>query len=231
MSPPTPPVEQPAAAASAPARSFTGIRRERRTRWTIALGDTVSRLVITVGGLGTIVAVLFVCFFLVMKSWPLFGMGRLDQPVPVTDVGGTLRVELNHADPAALPLGYRNETNDARILTVALGLAAEGRDVTLVTKDMPLRVKAAAVGLRADEYRQSPVTDPTWTGMVVQRVRVGPVSQPANHSASAAASWDAMRSSSVGSLTGRRRRRAWRGSRPGHRPRAGPPRHRSSGRR
>jgi PhoH-like ATPase len=96
--------------------------------------------------------------------------GRLDQPVPVTDVGGTLRVELNHADPSALPLGYRNETNDARILTVALGLAAEGRDVTLVTKDMPLRVKAAAVGLRADEYRQSPVGDPTWTGMVEAQV-------------------------------------------------------------
>jgi PhoH-like ATPase len=96
--------------------------------------------------------------------------GRLDQPVPVTDVGGTLRVELNHADPTALPLGYRNETNDARILTVALGLAAEGRDVTLVTKDMPLRVKAAAVGLRADEYRQTPVSDPTWTGMVEVQV-------------------------------------------------------------
>jgi PhoH-like ATPase len=92
--------------------------------------------------------------------------GRLDQPVPVTENGGTLRVELNHADPTSLPFGYRNDTNDARILTVALGLAAEGRDVTLVTKDMPLRVKAAAVGLRADEYRQSPVGDPTWTGMV-----------------------------------------------------------------
>jgi PhoH-like ATPase len=96
--------------------------------------------------------------------------GRLDQPVPVTDVGGTLRVELNHADPTALPVGYRNESNDARILTVALGLAAEGRDVTLVTKDMPLRVKAAAVGLHADEYRQTPVTDPTWTGMVEVQV-------------------------------------------------------------
>src|SRR5512142_1031783 len=34
--------------------------------------------------------------------------GRLDQPVPVTDVGGTLRVELNHADPAVLPPGFRN---------------------------------------------------------------------------------------------------------------------------
>jgi PhoH-like ATPase len=59
--------------------------------------------------------------------------GRLDHPVPVNEVGGTLRVELNHADPSGLPLGYRNDTNDARILTVALGRAAEGRDVTLVT--------------------------------------------------------------------------------------------------
>jgi len=92
--------------------------------------------------------------------------GRLDQPVPITDAGGTLRVELNHADPQALPPGFRNESNDARILTVALGLAAEGRNVTLVTKDMPLRVKAASVGLRADEYRQGPVGDPTWTGIV-----------------------------------------------------------------
>jgi PhoH-like ATPase len=92
--------------------------------------------------------------------------GRLDLPVPITENGGTLRVELNHADPRVLPPGFRNEANDTRILTVALGLAAEGNDVTLVTKDMPLRVKAAAVGLRADEYRQGPVGDPTWTGIV-----------------------------------------------------------------
>ena len=91
--------------------------------------------------------------------------GRLDQPVPVNDDGGTLRVELNHADPAVLPQGFRNDTNDARILSVALGLAAEGCDVTLVTKDMPLRVKAASVGLSADEYRHGQASDPTWTGM------------------------------------------------------------------
>jgi PhoH-like ATPase len=89
---------------------------------------------------------------------------RLDQPVPVTDQGGTLRVELNHADGAVLPQGFRADTNDARILAVAFALAGEGRRVTLVTKDMPLRVKAAAIGLHADEYRQGPATDPTWTG-------------------------------------------------------------------
>jgi PhoH-like ATPase len=91
--------------------------------------------------------------------------GRLDQPVPVTDVGGTLQVELNHSDSDILPPGYRADTNDARILSVALSLAAEGRDVTLVSKDMPLRVKAASVGLAADDYRHGQAHDPTWNGM------------------------------------------------------------------
>jgi PhoH-like ATPase len=91
--------------------------------------------------------------------------GRLDQPVLCNDEGGTLRVELNHADQSVLPAGFRNDSNDTRILSVALGLAAEGRDVTLVSKDMPLRVKAASVGLTADEYRHGQASDPTWTGM------------------------------------------------------------------
>jgi PhoH-like ATPase len=91
--------------------------------------------------------------------------GRLDQPVPANDVGGTLRVELNHADTDVLPPGFRNESNDTRILSVALSMGAEGRDVVLVSKDMPLRVKAASVGLTADEYRHGQASDPTWTGM------------------------------------------------------------------
>jgi PhoH-like ATPase len=91
--------------------------------------------------------------------------GRLDAALAVNDEGGTARVELNHADQSVLPIGFRADTNDARILSVALGLVAEGRNVTLVTKDIPLRVKAAAVGLVADEYRYGQATDPTWNGM------------------------------------------------------------------
>ena len=91
--------------------------------------------------------------------------GRLDAPVPIGDSGGTLSVELNHADISALPAGFRVESNDSRILAVALNLAAEGRNVTLVTKDMPLRVKAASVGVRADEYNTSGPIDSGWTGM------------------------------------------------------------------
>ncbi|MGY1843081.1 PhoH family protein [Modestobacter sp. SYSU DS0875] len=91
--------------------------------------------------------------------------GRLDAPVPVGEDGGTLHVELNHSDPSALPAGFRNDSNDSRIMTVALNLRAEGRDVCLVTKDVPLRVKAAAVGLATEEYRGLGVVDAGWTGM------------------------------------------------------------------
>jgi len=92
--------------------------------------------------------------------------GRLDAPVPANDEGGTLHVELNHTDPSALPEGYRLGDNDSRILAVALNYAAEGRDVTLVSKDLPMRVKAASVGLRAEEYRAELAVSSGWTGMV-----------------------------------------------------------------
>jgi PhoH-like ATPase len=92
--------------------------------------------------------------------------GRLDAPIPIGDDGGTLHVELNHSDLSTLPAGFRVDSNDSRILAVALNLRTDGRDVTLVTKDMPLRVKAASVGLPADEYRMHPVADSTgWNGM------------------------------------------------------------------
>ncbi|MCW2491827.1 MAG: ATP-binding protein [Frankiales bacterium] len=91
--------------------------------------------------------------------------GRLDAPVPIGQDGGTLHVELNHSDLSSLPAGFRFDTNDSRILAVALNLANEGRNVTLVTKDMPLRVKAASVGLPADEYRVHAAVDSGWTGL------------------------------------------------------------------
>jgi PhoH-like ATPase len=93
--------------------------------------------------------------------------GRLDEPVPVGDEGGTLRVELNHTDPASLPSGFRLGDNDTRILAVARNLANEGHAVTLVSKDLPLRIKASAVGLDAQEYRAEAVNDSDtgYTGM------------------------------------------------------------------
>jgi PhoH-like ATPase len=93
--------------------------------------------------------------------------GRLDQPVPVNEEGGRLRVELNHTDPNALPSGFRLGDNDTRILAVARNLADEGCDVTLVSKDLPLRIKASAVGLDAQEYRGESISesDTGYSGM------------------------------------------------------------------
>ncbi|KRB43310.1 ATP-binding protein [Terrabacter sp. Soil810] len=91
--------------------------------------------------------------------------GRLDKPVAVGAEGGTLRVELNHTDPSSLPAGFRLGDNDTRILAVARNLANEGADVTIVSKDLPMRVKASACGLEAEEYRHEQGVDSGWTGL------------------------------------------------------------------
>lgn len=92
--------------------------------------------------------------------------GHLDRPVPANDVGGLLHIELNHSDPSILPAGFRNDENDHRILACALNLQHDGHDVVLVTKDIPLRVKAGAVGLPADDYRAQDVVLTGYSGMV-----------------------------------------------------------------
>ncbi len=92
--------------------------------------------------------------------------GSLIEPLPVGERAGTLRVELNHTDTSCLPASLHGDGNDHRILAVARNLAAEGRAVTVVTKDLPLRLKASIVGLDADEYRSEQAGDSTWTGFV-----------------------------------------------------------------
>jgi len=91
--------------------------------------------------------------------------GRLDAPLPIGENGGVIRVELNHTGTELLPAGFRLGDNDTRILSVARNLAEEGCDVVLVSKDLPLRVKASAVGLEAQEYRAETVPSSGWTGM------------------------------------------------------------------
>ncbi len=103
--------------------------------------------------------------------------GRLDHAVPVGDAGGSLRVELNHVDATVLPSGFRLGDNDTRILAVAKNLADEGRDVTLVSKDLPLRIKASACGLTAEEYRAELAVDSGWTGMTELHLAEGQMAQ------------------------------------------------------
>ncbi|MDP1878624.1 MAG: PhoH family protein [Actinomycetota bacterium] len=101
--------------------------------------------------------------------------GRLDEPMPVGTSGGTVRVELNHTDVQVLPSGLQLGDNDTRILAVARNLEVEGRSVVLVSKDLPMRVKASSVGLEAEEYRAEFVVETGFTGMVEVDVAVDDV--------------------------------------------------------
>jgi PhoH-like ATPase len=105
--------------------------------------------------------------------------GRLDTAVPIGDEGGSLRVELNHTDATTLPSGFRLGDNDTRILAVARNLANEGHDVTLVSKDLPLRIKASAVGLAAEEYRAEAISDSDtgYTGMTELEVAASEIDE------------------------------------------------------
>ena len=90
--------------------------------------------------------------------------GRLDFPIPIGE-GGTLRVELNNTDAAVLPSGMRMGDNDSRILAVAMHLSQDGTEVVVVSKDMPMRVKAASLGISSEEYLAEQAVDSGWTGI------------------------------------------------------------------
>lgn len=88
--------------------------------------------------------------------------------VTVNDAGGRVRVEMNHIDQAHLPDAIaRSGDNDARILAVAFNLAkVDELDVTVVSKDMPMRLKASVLGLEAEPYRNEMVkVDQPYTGL------------------------------------------------------------------
>ena len=107
--------------------------------------------------------------------------GRLDTELPIGTLGGTARVELNHIDSQVLPAGFRLGDNDTRIRSVARSLANEGHDVVLVSKDLPMRVKAASIGLEAQEYRAELPVDSGWTGMAELSVSPAEVEELYEH--------------------------------------------------
>ncbi|BAF53045.1 hypothetical protein cgR_0084 [Corynebacterium glutamicum R] len=91
--------------------------------------------------------------------------GDLSKPLPIGDEGGHIHVELNHQNAESLPVGFRLGNNDTRILAVAKNLQEEGHNVVLVSKDLPMRIKASASGIAAQEYRAALARDRGYTGM------------------------------------------------------------------
>ncbi len=88
--------------------------------------------------------------------------GDLEELMPLGG-GATLRIEPNHSD-VELPDALATFDHDHRVLAVCIGLLDEGEDVQLVSKDLPLRLKAGVVGIEADEYRNELATSPVPSG-------------------------------------------------------------------
>ncbi len=96
--------------------------------------------------------------------------GDLSKPLPIGEEGGHIHVELNHQNMESLPAGFRLGDNDTRILAVAKNLQLEGHEVVLVSKDLPMRIKASASGVTAQEYRAALARDRGYTGMTTAHV-------------------------------------------------------------
>ncbi len=103
--------------------------------------------------------------------------GKLSQGVQL-DGGGSLRVELNHQSPQHLPNELLATKADNRILATALNLKHDNLPVILVTKDTNLRIKADALGLRAEDYESDTITiDELYSGETELLVEPGAIDE------------------------------------------------------
>jgi PhoH-like ATPase len=91
---------------------------------------------------------------------------RLSEGVDLPQ-GGRLTIELNHSGVLGFPPGLDPEKYDNRILAVAYNLSVSGNGpVTLVTKDLNLRIKADVLGVRAEDFYNDKVDyDQLYTGV------------------------------------------------------------------
>ena len=70
--------------------------------------------------------------------------------VPINDDGSLLTVDLKPI--CLIEDGLRTDSPDNRIISVAYRLKREGHNVTLVSKDMNMRVKCDALGIPAEDF-------------------------------------------------------------------------------
>ena len=97
--------------------------------------------------------------------------GSLAEPLPVDDLGGTVCIEVNGIQRGLLiEHGLDPAVPDNRIIGAALGQARDGA-VRVVSNDAALRIKAAHLGLAADEHHPVGGSTPTrasgWTTLDV----------------------------------------------------------------
>ena len=76
----------------------------------------------------------------------------------VLDNGGTLQISVTKVYKGVATSELRLDVNDNLILASALNLKEAGENVTLITKDINLRLKSDAVDLHSEDYETSDIT-------------------------------------------------------------------------
>lgn len=72
--------------------------------------------------------------------------------------GGTLQVSVTKGYKGTSPTELRLDMNDNLILAAAMNLKDAGENVTLITKDINLRLKSDAVNIHAEDYETTDVS-------------------------------------------------------------------------
>lgn len=81
-----------------------------------------------------------------------------------TDAGGTILIDHEY-DTRGLPTAMQDDSNDSYILATAMKYKHIRDTVVVVSKDLPMRVKASVVGLEAEEYRAEIRSNEEWSGI------------------------------------------------------------------
>jgi PhoH-like ATPase len=93
--------------------------------------------------------------------------GSLFQGIKLEN-GGTLQVSVIKAYKGTLSSDFKLDLNDNLILASAMTLKDAGENVTLITKDINLRLKSDAVDIHAEDYETTDVTvDELYSGQRV----------------------------------------------------------------
>lgn len=101
--------------------------------------------------------------------------GQLCEGVPLGEKLGKLRVELATEYLDKLPRGFEPSKIDNHILAVAMMLKDKTKEpVVLVSKDINMRIKADALGIKAEDYETDKIQiDDVYTGC--RSVKVNPL--------------------------------------------------------
>ena len=89
--------------------------------------------------------------------------GSLGKGVPIPESEGTIMIDINPL--CLLEAGLEKDIPDNRIISVAYKLQQEGKHVIFVSKDMNVRIKSDALGIKTQDFEKAKINiDALYTG-------------------------------------------------------------------